>query len=228
MTAAPITEPHQPLLSIPAFWPAMVASALTARGAELYARNLKFIEEEVKIHDALRPQLATPNQVRLDLRTMVLRDYGKPQGIPTLVDAPYAGHTAIIADYCKGQSLIETLLSNGIDHVALTDWKSATKDMKDLEIDNYLEELLVAAFRATSIRWCWRALRSTPMPAMVRSRGRGRRHHRARAGLDAAKYLGTPQDQIVSKTVLGGHIGLFMRAKTLSQHWPEITQWIVH
>ncbi|MGB9166484.1 MAG: alpha/beta fold hydrolase, partial [Rhodomicrobium sp.] len=96
------------------------------------------------IHGELRPTLATPNTVRLDLRTMVLRDYGKPGGIPTLVDAPYAGHTAMIADYHKGQSLVETLLANGIDHVALTDWKSATEDMKDLEIDNYLAEILVA------------------------------------------------------------------------------------
>jgi len=43
--------------------------------------------------------LATPNKVRLDLRTMVLRDYGRPGGIATLVDAPHAGHTAMIADY---------------------------------------------------------------------------------------------------------------------------------
>ena len=82
--------------------------------------------------------------VRLDLRTMALRDYGKPGGIPTLVDAPHAGHTAMIADYHKGQSLVETLLANGIGHVALTDWKSATEDMKDLEIDNYLADLVVA------------------------------------------------------------------------------------
>ena len=75
---------------------------------------------------------------------MLLRDYGKPGGIPTLVDAPHAGHTAMIADYHKGQSLIETLLANGIGHVALTDWKSATEDMKDLEIDNYLAEIVVA------------------------------------------------------------------------------------
>jgi hypothetical protein len=82
--------------------------------------------------------------MRLDLRTMKLRDYGGPGGLPTLVDAPYAGHTAMIADHHKGQSLIETLLKNGIGHVALTDWKPATKDMKDLEIDNYLAEIVVA------------------------------------------------------------------------------------
>jgi len=50
----------------------------------------------------------------------------------------------MIADYHNGQSLVETLLANGINHVALTDWKSATEDMKDLEIDNYLAELIVA------------------------------------------------------------------------------------
>ena len=112
---------------------------------ELYAKYVKFVEEDVKIHHELRPKLATRNEVRLDLRTMILRDYGKPSKrghVPTLVHAPFAGHTAMIADYHKGQSLIETLLAHGVEHVALTDWKSASEDMKD--IDNYLEELLVA------------------------------------------------------------------------------------
>ncbi len=84
--------------SVPAFWPMAMAMRMLEDSAELYVKNLKFIKEEIKIHDDSRPVLATPNQVRLDLRTMVLRDYGKPGGIPTLVDAPHAGHTAVIAD----------------------------------------------------------------------------------------------------------------------------------
>src|SRR5450756_1720930 len=76
------------LPSVPAFWPMAMAATLLKQETELYARNLKFVEEEIKIHGELRPTLATPNQVRLDLRTMVLRDYGKPGGLPTLVDAP--------------------------------------------------------------------------------------------------------------------------------------------
>jgi len=44
--------------------------------------------------------------------------------------------------------------------------------------------------------------------------------------LDAVKYLGTPKDRIVQKTVPGGHIGLFMGARTLSEHWPGIARWI--
>lgn len=132
------------LAGVPAFWPIAMASALAAKGAEIYAKNLRFVEEEIRIRADLRPALATPNKLRLDLRTMQLRDYGTPGGLPTLVDAPYAGHTAVIADYHKGQSLIETLLANGIGHVALTDWKSATDDMKDLEVDNYLADMIVA------------------------------------------------------------------------------------
>ncbi|QCB48844.1 alpha/beta fold hydrolase [Hydrogenophaga sp. PAMC20947] len=121
-----------------------MASALMQQGSALYAKNLHFVEEEILIHSHQRPELATPHRTRLDLRTMVLREYGTPgQGIPTVVDAPHAGHTASIADYHRGQSLVETLLANGVGHVLLTDWKSATPDMKDLEIDNYLEEMLV-------------------------------------------------------------------------------------
>src|SRR5208282_6057068 len=114
----PIKSADMSLLSVPAFWPMAMATSLMESGAELYAKNLKFVEEEIKIHEDLRPTLATPNTVRLDLRTMLLRDYGKSGGIPTLIDAPHAGHTAVIADYHKGQSLIETLLANGIGHVA--------------------------------------------------------------------------------------------------------------
>jgi poly(3-hydroxyalkanoate) synthetase len=341
--------------------------AMFEAGAQLYAKNVKFVEEEIKIHHELRPALATPNQVRLDLRTMTLRDYGKQGGIPTLVDAPHAGHTAMIADYHDGQSLVQTLLANGVDHVALTDWKSATEDMKDFEIDNYLAELVVAiddlGGRVNLVGLCqggWlsamiaarfpdkvhslvlagapidtdagngsikRMAHESPMlfykelidlggglmqgkfmlqgwknmhpeqhyirdeidlyehiddPAYLAKEetfeswyenpidlpgrwylqvieqlfkenrlakgdfiGLGRKLNLRNivcptyllAGadddittpeqvLDAVKYIGTPKDRIVQKTVPGGHIGLFMGARTLKEHWPQITQWI--
>ncbi len=44
--------------------------------------------------------------------------------------------------------------------------------------------------------------------------------------LDAVKYIGTPKDRIVQQTVPGGHIGLFMGARTLQEHWPPIARWI--
>jgi polyhydroxyalkanoate depolymerase len=355
------------LASVPAFWPMAMAAALAEEGGELYARNLKFVEEEIKIHDELRPKLATANQVRLDLRTMLLREYGTPGGIATLVDAPHAGHTAMIADYHKGQSLIETLLANGIGHVVLTDWKSATDDMKDLEIDNYLAEVIVAiddlGGRVNLIGLCqggWvsamvaarfpekvnalvlagapidtdaghgpikRMVHESPMSFYEELVALGgglmkgkfmlqgwknmhpRQHYiqdyvdlyehvgdaaylakeetfaswyenpidlpgrwylqairqlfkenRLAKGefvalgrrldlrtircpayllagaaddittpeqvLDAARYLGTPEDRIVQKTVPGGHIGLFMGARTLKEHWPQVARWI--
>ncbi len=135
----------QPGISVPLFWPFAAATQMTEQGLDLLAKNMKFLAEEEKIHHELRPRLATENHVMLDLRTMIFRDYSRSgaKGIPTIVDAPYAGHTAMIADYHKGQSLIETLLANGLERVFLTDWKSATDDMKDLEIDQYLAELNV-------------------------------------------------------------------------------------
>ncbi|MDE3177207.1 MAG: alpha/beta fold hydrolase [Pseudomonadota bacterium] len=136
--------PNLATLSLPFLWPIAVGAAMAEEGAKLYAKDVAFIGEEIKINQAPRPKLATPNTLRLDLRTMAVREYGAAQGLPTLVVAPYAGHTAMIADYAKGQSLIETLLAGGLRHVALTDWKSASADMKDLEIDNYLAELIVA------------------------------------------------------------------------------------
>jgi poly(3-hydroxybutyrate) depolymerase len=43
---------------------------------------------------------------------------------------------------------------------------------------------------------------------------------------DAAKYLGTPKTDITEKLASGGHIGLFMGAKTLTDCWPAIARWI--
>jgi len=353
--------------SVPAFWPMTMAMTMFEDGAALYAKNLKFAEEEIKLHDGLRPVLATPNRLRLDLRTMALRDYGRPGGVPTLIDAPHAGHTAMIADYHDGQSLVQTLLANGVGHVALTDWKSATEDMKDFEIDNYLAELVVAiddlGGRVNLVGLCqggWmaamiaarfpekvnalvlagspidtdagdgaikRMAHDTPIsfyedlvklgggrmlgkfmllgwknmnpeqhyiqdyidlyehiddPAYLAKEetfeswyenpidlpgrwylqaiaqlfkenrfangefvGLGRKLELRNivcpvyllAGadddittpeqvLDAAKYLGAPQDRIVQETVPGGHIGLFMGARTLKEHWPRIARWI--
>jgi poly(3-hydroxybutyrate) depolymerase len=130
---------------LPFLWPLAAGLAVFEAGAALSARNLAFLAEEEKLHFELRPALATANRPLLDLRTMVLRDYSTDaaQGLPTIVDAPYAGHSAMIADFHAGQSLMETLKTNNVGRLFLTDWKSATSDMKDLEIDQYLAELNV-------------------------------------------------------------------------------------
>lgn len=196
MTARKKTTPAAQLaadrpaeLSLPWFWPVDAALRLTER-------NLDFLSEAVKITRPPPPDWATPNTVRLDLQTMRLREFGKPRadGVPVLIDAPYAGHGATIADYDKGQSLVETMLSNGIDHALVTDWKPATQEMRYFSIDTYLAELnaaiddlggvvhlvglcqggwlsamLAARFPGKVRSLCWRALRSMPMRAMDRS-----------------------------------------------------------
>src|SRR5208283_1254469 len=103
--AAAIPLPLPPL-PLPLFWPVALVAGMEKAKADLALKNLEFVQEEIKLHGGLKAKVASPNVVRLDLRTMVLRDYGRPGGIPTLVNAPYAGHRAIIADYHKGQSLV--------------------------------------------------------------------------------------------------------------------------
>lgn len=131
--------------SVPLFWPLAAAYALGEEELDLFKRNLRFLAEAEKLDYGLKPEFATVNTVALELHTLRLRAYSEARsgGRATLVDAPYAGHTATIADYHAGQSLVETLLTNGLRRVLLTDWKSATPEMKDYDIDNYLAELNV-------------------------------------------------------------------------------------
>jgi len=80
---------------------------------------------------------------------MRLRDFSPGNAAtkqtPVIIDAPYAGHSATIADYSKGQSLVEALLSAGLHNVLVTDWKPATPEMKDFDIDKYLSEINAVA-----------------------------------------------------------------------------------
>jgi poly(3-hydroxybutyrate) depolymerase len=136
--------------SVPAFWPLAAAAAMGQAELELFRRNLKFLLEAQKVDHGLKPAFATPNTVLLELHTLRLREFGSRDaaGVPTLVVAPYAGHSAAIADYHDGQSLVQTLMAAGLSRVLVTDWKSATLDMKDYDIDNYLAEFNVCVDEA--------------------------------------------------------------------------------
>lgn len=133
--------------SVPWFWPFAAAIEMGEEGLKLFAENMKFIAEAEKIEFDLQPTWASENRVRLDLDTMRVREFstGSPPSatVPVLVDAPYAGHTSTIADYAKGQSLVETLQAAGLQRVLVTDWKSATDAMRNYDIDKYLAEINV-------------------------------------------------------------------------------------
>ncbi|MCP3469760.1 alpha/beta fold hydrolase [Bradyrhizobium sp. CCGUVB1N3] len=87
----------------------------------------------------------TPSKVALELATMRLRDSTtKRTGPAALVCAPYALHRALIADFAPGHSVVESLHKGGVDRVYLTDWRSASSEMRYLSIDSYLGDLNVA------------------------------------------------------------------------------------
>lgn len=88
----------------------------------------------------------TPNTVALQLQTMRLRAFSSAAVTqpPVLICAPYALHGALIADFAPGHSLVEALQKYGMDRVYVSDWRSATPDMRQLSIDSYLAELNVA------------------------------------------------------------------------------------
>jgi poly(3-hydroxyalkanoate) synthetase len=93
------------------------------------------------------PPLAwtTPNKVALELCTMRLRDFSRAgRGQPVLICGPYALHSTLIADFAAGHSIIERLQQSAIDRIFLTDWRSASPDMRYLSIDQYLADLNVA------------------------------------------------------------------------------------
>jgi poly(3-hydroxyalkanoate) synthetase len=87
----------------------------------------------------------TPNAVVLQLQSMRLREFSRGDaGQPVLVCAPYALHGAVVADFAPGHSLVAALQRGGMNRIYVTDWRSATPEMRHLSIDNYLAELNVA------------------------------------------------------------------------------------
>jgi poly(3-hydroxybutyrate) depolymerase len=148
MTASP-QETRKPRRehSVPWFWPFAAAIEFGEEGMRLFQDNLKFLTEAQLINAPPAPEWATPNRIDLELDTMRLRDFSTrrsgAKGAPVLIDPPYAGHSSSIVDYARGQSLVETLRAAGHDNVLVMDWKGATAEMKDYNIDTYLAEINV-------------------------------------------------------------------------------------
>jgi poly(3-hydroxyalkanoate) synthetase len=129
-------------------WPFIAAAAagdaLAAQAGEM-ARVLSWSPADSR--QPAKLDWCSPNRLRLELQTMDLRDFsvaGAGSEVPVLVCAPFALHRATIADLAPGHSLIETLARNGCRRLFLTDWRSATADMRLFTIDSYLAELNVA------------------------------------------------------------------------------------
>ena len=122
----------------PRLWP--FAAAQLAMDACFW-----WLERAPEKQDNVSLPWTTPGSVALELATMHLRDCSRTRsGQPALVCAPYALHRALIADFAPGHSVVQSLRNGGIDRVYLTDWRSATSDMRYLSIDSYLSDLNVA------------------------------------------------------------------------------------
>jgi pimeloyl-ACP methyl ester carboxylesterase len=94
---------------------------------------------------AAEPGWATPHTIVLELETVRLRDFSvEAKGSPVLICAPLALHGATVVDLMTGHSLVATLRRAGVRRLFVTDWRSATGDMRFLGIDNYLSALNVA------------------------------------------------------------------------------------
>lgn len=124
-------------------WPALVA-AEAGRLTSALARDLADLAGSAG--PAPRPwRWATPNRVALDLPTMRLRDFSTgSRGLPTLICAPYSLHGSNIADFARGHGLVGVFQSEGVRRLFVTDWRSATQEMRFLSIDSLLADLNVA------------------------------------------------------------------------------------
>lgn len=127
-------------------WPFIVAAAAGDMLAAQAGQMVRLLSPSVP--DEMRPpkvDWSAPNHVVLELSTMELRDFSSiHQGVATLVCAPFTLHGATIADLAPGHSLVEALARHGCPRVFVTDWRSATPDMRLFTIDTYLAELNVA------------------------------------------------------------------------------------
>jgi poly(3-hydroxybutyrate) depolymerase len=125
-------------------WPALAAES-ASEFASAMARELVNLaigsETESK---GPEPQWSTRNEVALELGTVRLRDFSESRdGIATLICAPYALHSATITDLAVDHSLVAALRGAGLGRLFVTDWRSASPDMRFLSIDNYLADLNV-------------------------------------------------------------------------------------
>jgi poly(3-hydroxyalkanoate) synthetase len=129
-------------------WPAFAAASASEFAALLAKHFIGLASDAADRAAAREPAWATPNTIALELKTMRLRDFSTAaSGVPTLVCAPFALHRASVADLAPGHSLVAALREAGLRRLVVTDWRSATPEMRFLRIDDYLAELNVAVDR---------------------------------------------------------------------------------
>jgi poly(3-hydroxyalkanoate) synthetase len=122
------------------FWPALVAASAAETASSISAHFLELSGNA----GGEEPQGATPSKIAIELPAVRLRDFTMVEtGVPTLLCTPLALHGAVIADLAAEHSLVAALRGAGIERLFMTDWHSASADMRFRGIDDYLADLNV-------------------------------------------------------------------------------------
>ena len=136
------TEHHLPHLAF--LWPALAAASASDLAASFAQQFVDFAVGAGNGRAPREPQWTTPNTIALELKTVRLRDFSTGQeAAPVLLCAPFALHGATVADFAAGHSLVAALRDSGLKRLFVTDWRSATADMRFLGVDDYLADLNV-------------------------------------------------------------------------------------
>src|SRR5665811_199749 len=133
-------------------WPAFAAASASEFAGLMAKRFVNLAMGEGDGPAAREPKWATPNTIALELKSVRLRDFSTAKdGIATLLCAPFALHGAAVADLAPGHSLVVALRDAGLRWLLVTDWRSATVEMRVLGIGDYLGDLYVVVGRLGSI-----------------------------------------------------------------------------
>jgi len=137
-------EPDSRHASNPAFmWPALFAASASEMAAH-FAKQFTSLAIGLEGETPPPPQWTTPHRVALKLKTVRLRDFAtSSDGPPCLLCTPFALHGSTLSDLAAGHSLVVALRDAGATNLFVTDWQSASPEMRFLGIDDYLADLNV-------------------------------------------------------------------------------------
>jgi poly(3-hydroxybutyrate) depolymerase len=130
--------------SLAFLWPALAAETASEFTSAMAREFASLAIGPDTTANGREPRWTTGNEVAIELPAVRLRDFStSPDGAATLVCAPFALHSATIVDFAPSHSLIAALQSAGVRRVFVTDWRSATPEMRFWSIDDYLAALNV-------------------------------------------------------------------------------------
>jgi len=123
-------------------WSALAAVSVSEAAASVARQFVDLTSEANNARVTPEPEWATPNKIALELKTVRLRDFSNEyDGPPVLLCAPFALHGAAVTDFAPDHSLVAALRSAGLKRLFVSDWRSASADMRFLAIDDYLSGL---------------------------------------------------------------------------------------